>query len=414
MELKIKYQSSYFIYPFIIKEEKYEKYIMKMLKDKNIELKIFNKMKDTDIYNYFLPEVLKFGFCSFGLYEDERKKMEELNPKLKSKIIAEYPCITFEYKLDNNIQAKTGQEGGVFFDIQKIQIICFNTGECFIIIKTNLEETNKFDDLLDFNYKFREVNSDTFKLKAYENIKIQTNTFGDTKKLSDLIKEVTGNMQETKKANIDVNKFLTYSYVCLEQECWNNENNYEKIEKDFLKYANILPSTFNSKFENDKMNIINMGEYIKIGVTKTGFTLLTSSVNPINYTKLPTNMENQFLYTYIIVLYKRIYLKNILKKYRNEKDIIKIKNNFTEFTENIWTLDLTNDDNGRLIEKNLNEILELDELYETAKKQYDIKYKELNIEKNQKINKVLLLLLLISLGFNILDFYILIKKIIEG
>ena len=34
MELKIKYQYSYFIHPFVIKESKYQKYLLKLLKNK--------------------------------------------------------------------------------------------------------------------------------------------------------------------------------------------------------------------------------------------------------------------------------------------------------------------------------------------------------------------------------------------
>ena len=43
MEQKINYQYTYFIHPFIIEENKYKEYIIKMLKDKNIRLKIFEK-----------------------------------------------------------------------------------------------------------------------------------------------------------------------------------------------------------------------------------------------------------------------------------------------------------------------------------------------------------------------------------
>ena len=45
MELKTNYQYTYFIHPFIIKEGKYQKYIQKMLKDKNFELKSISKRK---------------------------------------------------------------------------------------------------------------------------------------------------------------------------------------------------------------------------------------------------------------------------------------------------------------------------------------------------------------------------------
>ena len=40
MELKTNYQYTYFIHPFIIRDGKYKKYILKMLKNKNCSLKI--------------------------------------------------------------------------------------------------------------------------------------------------------------------------------------------------------------------------------------------------------------------------------------------------------------------------------------------------------------------------------------
>lgn len=48
MELKTKYEYTYFIYPYVIKESKYLKYLMKLLKDKNCELRIFKKDKDME------------------------------------------------------------------------------------------------------------------------------------------------------------------------------------------------------------------------------------------------------------------------------------------------------------------------------------------------------------------------------
>ena len=43
MELKTKYQYTYFVHPYIIDETKYEKYILKLLKDKKCSFKVFEK-----------------------------------------------------------------------------------------------------------------------------------------------------------------------------------------------------------------------------------------------------------------------------------------------------------------------------------------------------------------------------------
>ena len=52
MELKTNYQYTYFVHPFIVKEQRYQKYLLKMLKDKNSKLKIFKKEKDLNLYKY--------------------------------------------------------------------------------------------------------------------------------------------------------------------------------------------------------------------------------------------------------------------------------------------------------------------------------------------------------------------------
>ena len=44
-----------------------------------------------------------------------------------------------------------------------------------------------------------------------------------------------------------------------------------------------------------------------MGLTKTSTALLTSGTDVYNYTKLPYEFENQYFYTYIIELYKKIY-----------------------------------------------------------------------------------------------------------
>ena len=44
MELKVKYQYTYFIKPFLIKENKYEKYLLNLLNNSNCKLKIFENI----------------------------------------------------------------------------------------------------------------------------------------------------------------------------------------------------------------------------------------------------------------------------------------------------------------------------------------------------------------------------------
>ena len=79
MELKTKYEYTYFIYPYVIKESKYLKYLMKLLKDKNCELRIFRKDKDMDIYSFFSHRTREYMFGTFNYSKNKIKEtMKEL------------------------------------------------------------------------------------------------------------------------------------------------------------------------------------------------------------------------------------------------------------------------------------------------------------------------------------------------
>ena len=159
MELKTNYQYTYFVHPFVIGEGKYQKYILNLIKDDRFKLRVFEKNKDIDLYNYFSPKTREYLFSSFSHIGQKLEKLEELPEETKSAILSKNPCTIFEYKLKEDIQGKA-TEKGIFFKVRKIEIICFNTGICFFTMKTNIEESNNFSDLLNFNYKFRSINQE--------------------------------------------------------------------------------------------------------------------------------------------------------------------------------------------------------------------------------------------------------------
>ena len=68
MELKTKYQYTYFIYPYVIKENKFSRYLIKLLKDKNCKLRIFQKEKDLSLYSFSLIFAYLF-FCLYIKYD---------------------------------------------------------------------------------------------------------------------------------------------------------------------------------------------------------------------------------------------------------------------------------------------------------------------------------------------------------
>ena len=362
MELKTNYQYTYFIHPFIVKENRYQKYLLKLLKDKKCNIKIFKKEKDLKLYKYFLPEIRKFLFSSFDFTPNKLKELEKLPIETQSALLSRYPCTMFEYVLEKDIQGKTGEEKGIFFGIRKLEIICFNTGICFLCIKTNIENTNRFDDLLNFNYKFRDIKQQ-FQLSSFDKIRIQTDAFEDVKSFTDFIGQITGANLEAAKYDIDTERFLSYSYACIEQDYWNEYRKFENIEHNFIKFTNIMPASNIASFIKDESVIISEWKYAKLGLTKQGITLFSSATEMNNYTILPEEFETQYFYTYILNLYKKIYLKKLGFEFSNSKNVKKARKKFIEFTKKIWIQEITEDEAGTIINHRLNEVLELDSLY---------------------------------------------------
>ena len=383
MELKTNYQYTYFIYPFIIKDEDYEKYIQKMSRDKNFKLKILEKEKDINIYKYFLPKTRELLFSSF--------------------------TNIFEYIPKEDIQGKIDDKKGIFFTIPKVNVICFKTGICFLIIKTMITEYQDFRNILNFNYKFKNIIQESEKLNSFDNIRLQAENFADVETLKQFIKEIIGT-GETKKVNLNTEQFLTYSYVCIDQESWGPNNEFEKIEQDFIKYTNLLPADNSFQLEIEKNTIFSKWKYAKIGISKIGTFLFSSTADVNNYTILPDKYEKQYLYTYILNLYKKIYLHKIEEEFKKTKKIKSARKKFVSFTKEVWGAEVTEDEIGTKLNKKISNTIELQKLYEEVNNKYDIFYKDLNIEKSKKTTIAITIMLVISLIFNIINFIALLKK----
>lgn len=410
MELKTKYQYTYFVHPFIIKESKYQKYLLKLLRDKKCNLKMFRKEKELRLYKYFLPKIREFLFSSFSFSKNKLKQFEELPLDTRAAILAKNPCTIFEYYLEKDIQGKTEEEKGIFFNIRRIEIICFNTGICFLCLKTNVESSDRFSDVLNFNYKFRDVNQEFSNLNGYDNIRLQTDTFGDVSSFTEFIENLTGPNIESIKYDIDTERFLTYSYVCIDQASWNMEKSFENIRYNFIKFANFLSADNSVNFDRDQSISFSKRKFAKLGVAKQGVTLFTSSADMSNYTILPEEFEWEYFYTYIFNLYKKIYLKKLSVDFKTQKNLKRTRKEFIEFTKTIWIEEITEDETGTMLNHKLNEVYELDYLYNEVKNKYDVLYKELNIEKNAKSTVIIAVILVGSLVFNVLNFILLSQK----
>ena len=403
MELKTKYQYTYFIYPYVIKENKFSKYLLKLLKDENCKLRIFKKEKDLSLYSYFSHRARNYMFNSFNFSKTRLMKLEELPLETRAAILAKNACTIFEYNMKKDIQGKTEEGNGIFFRIPKIEIICFNTGICFLCIKTNIEESDKFADLLNFNYKFRDINQEFSNMSNYDNIKVQTDSFENMQYFKEFITSLTGPATEAMKLDIDTERFLTFSYVCIDQESWNNNNEFDNIRGSYMKFLNILPSDNSVNYSKEDMKVISKWKYAKLGVTKQGATLFSSSYDINNYTIFPHEFEQQYLYTYILAIYTKIYLKKINLEFRQGLEIQKVRKEFIEFTQTLWINEVTLNDVGSVFYQNLKDVLELNSIYFDTKNKYDVLYKEMNIEKTAKNNVAIIIILIITLVINLIN-----------
>ncbi len=400
MELKTKYQYTYFIYPFVIKEEKYQRYLLSLLKDKQISLKLFSKEKDLRLYQYFLPKTSEFLFSSFGLSLAKAKKLEELPDETKAAILSKNPCTIFTYNLKQDIQGKT-EEKGIFFRLSQIEIICFRTGICFLVMKTHIEGSDSFSDVLNFNYKFRMIPQDFAQFGNNDNIHLQTDRFENMEELRDFVQTITGSSAETMKLNIDTQRFLTYSYVCIDQRSWNEQKEFENIESQFTKFANFLPVDNHINYGQEEAVTFSKWTYAKFGIAKQGVTLFASDADMNNYTLLPDQFENEYFYTYLINVYKKLFLKKIEQEFRKGARLPKTRKQFIEFTKTLWIEEVTEEEVGSCLNHLFCQTMNLDRLYLEMKNQYDVLYKESNIQKNTKALLVLTIVLVIALIVNL-------------
>lgn len=410
MELTTKYQYTYFIYPYTIEESKYKKYLQRLLRDERCEYKTFEKEKDLDIYNFFLPSIRSYLFPTFELRGDELRDFNYLKVDDKLKIIMKNHVNYFNFNIAQDVQGKVGEENGVFFKVEGIELICFDSGICFFTMKTHIENTNKFFDLLDFNYRFKEINSEFSSLKNFENIKIQTDSFNDIEDISTLIRQITGYTGKNKKEgneNIVNSQFYTFSYVCIETSNWSEKTNFTDIENDFLKFANVLPSNYTSDFNKanleHNLHIIEKFKYVKTTLSNTASNIFCSGIDTYNYTRLPYEYENQYFYLYVLTLYKKMFLMMLNNEFRIYERIIKLRKNFIDFTRDLWNKEVTQDDTGALYHRTINRALEIDKLYADIQNKYDVIYQDLNIEKNTNFNMIVTILLIFSLIFNTIN-----------
>lgn len=371
MEQKIKFEYSYFIEPFIIKTS-YEKFLLKMIHNPRCNIHFFGKEKDANLYTYFLPKTRKSIFWSLDYTREKIRLFNEFDDKMKVNILSKYEAVFFDYDVEDNIQAKIQEENGIYFNISKIQIICFKNGVSFLLIKTLLDEDSTIRDLINFNYKFRDINLKVKDTKNFDNIKLQVENYDSIDSLSKLLKRITGDSDEIEELDISSQRFLTYSFFCVGQEDWNSD-----LQKAFYKLLNVKSADYVvDNLENDSEYDIDTLKSLKYGIGNNSTILMVNDTSVENFTKLPLRFENEYLYQYVIELYKKITLKKIINDFTAKKKYKKAKKEFINYSNNLLSNEITNARMGSNLRDEWEAKLKIDETYIYLKEIYDtnIKY----------------------------------------
>ena len=194
---------------------------------------------------------------------------------MKATLLSQKECNIFDYALEKDIPGKIGEKNGIFFDITKVEIICFHTGICFLLMKTVLDANSNFEDVLNFNYKFRDIQSKTGHPKEFDMIKIQTNKLNNMQNFSEFLQTIAGPNILANKMNIDTNRFFTYSYTCLDAASWNEHTDLTMLEKEFIKYCHIRPETEQINDSISQKENCYQEKYIYYGFSANSTVLLT-------------------------------------------------------------------------------------------------------------------------------------------
>jgi len=227
-------------------------------------------------------------------------------------------------------------------------------------------------------------------------------------KISEILEQITGQKLENRKIDIDENIFLVYTYACLDSTCWNKEKDFESIENEFIKLAEVKPKDANVNVDYDKLSILSNSSYLKIRVNSRCAAAICSSADKDNYTRFPQMYENEYLYTYILALHQKYYLKMIDIHFVEEPE--QAINELIHLNSSMAISEITHDSFGQKFYKRCKDKFNIEEIYNGVKNKYNIFYKKLNIDRNQQSNLIVTILLGIAAGIGIINLIIMLLR----
>lgn len=419
MNLKVQFQYTKFIYPFIVTNSRYKDFLGKFLeKDSGWNFQISHSDSDINTHAYFLPYVKKFLFPTLYWKHEFKQNFINLDHKRKVNSICKLPSATFEYKMEGDFNKNfVLNETGVNFDLSHISLVCFDPGICFLIIKTEIDTTksNFSNDILDFNYKFRTINPRYLKKKKTEGIFLNSSEFEHVEDLSGFIDKLLHGFEDVEKENVYFDRLFTYSYMCLDESEWNENKDLSEIVNEFYKFQYILPgnygSTFDSEFMNSKDNTYTRWKYSIYGFSREAGVVFSSARESFNLTKLPNYYDSMYFYIFLLAFYQRVSLilfsEDLMTS--GNSNIEHLKNKFTKFTHFSWFSQITNSEQGMDIWKKWQKAFDLPALFDEVQKEYGEFYDFTVARGQERINLLLIFIYTLSVAFSgltlLLDFH---------
>ncbi len=412
MDIKTKYHYTYFLDPFVVDEKKYEKFLFKFIKDEKWNMRMFDKVNDMEIFTHFLSQTKEMMFPSFYWSDKYKEKLKGYSNLALAKELTKVSCVEFIYNLNdfNQIQGKIEQENQIFFEITEIKLICFNTGICFLSFKTNITDESdytSFRELLNFNHKFKDLSSSYAKYKGNDNIYIQTNQMESVEHIQKFIDSITSGYVKWENDDIYSDRMFVYSYACIDETDWNNDNTFEEIKDNFYKYVFQFSGDYDSEFElnNKELDDVSYSKwrYSKYGFTKLGGVVFTSATDHFNFTKLPVHYEKVSYYIMLLAFYQRIsllILNNELSS--NEMSSSNLSDRINKELIKCRVSQISNSEHGMGQWKNWVKAFEIEELYNQLDKQYSRWLKYTNTKKSNLIYAVITFILVL-IYFGTLD-----------
>lgn len=215
------------IYPYIIDEKRLSGYY-EILLDNKFKIVEYNKKKNSELYEYFLPETRNYILWTFNLKDKEESTSTEFN------------------KMSNDLKACTcGNYYCNIFQKGSSIVICFETGICFAISNDEKEvnKIKKYEQTID-------IEKINLRKEKYYSIPEEINKYDIDENNPRLISYV-----------IELYKKIYLNKIQLEMQ---SEENFEKSRVSFVKFTEKIFNLDETDKEEEKNLIEDWKKELKL------------------------------------------------------------------------------------------------------------------------------------------------------